>query len=227
MSASPARPVGVRPRSYESVARWYDAIARVYSRGRIGRAKAWQAPRLNPGERVLYVGIGTGEDALMAAQRGARVTGIDLSAAMLRRAGRRFERAGLDAELIRADFFEHASGQRYDVVALNFFLSVLDSDEMERALIRAIDLLALDGRIFLADFAALPAGPLGRLWSALYYWPVDLAGALLGLAAVHAPHDCEPVLARLGFAVDGRARFALWRGGPGFYEALVASERSG
>ena len=58
---------------------------------------------LAPGERVVDVGCGTGRHAVPLAQRGVRVTGVDLSAAMLARARARAEAAGVDVALVKAD----------------------------------------------------------------------------------------------------------------------------
>jgi demethylmenaquinone methyltransferase/2-methoxy-6-polyprenyl-1,4-benzoquinol methylase len=209
-------------RSYERVAWCYDAIARVYSRGRIARVKAWQSALVRPGERILYPGIGAGDDALMAAARGARVTGIDVAPAMLRRAAARFEAAKLDADLCGADLFGQAPAGRYDAVALNFFLNVFAPATMEQALLHAVSLLAPGGRVLIADFAPLQPRGLARLWGALYYWPVNLTGALFGLAGLHAPYDYAPILQRAGFTVRQRRGFPLFAGGPAAYEVLIA-----
>jgi SAM-dependent methyltransferase len=48
--------------------------------------RIWQALRLRSGARVLDAGCGSGQFALALAARGARVTGIDLSPEMIRRA---------------------------------------------------------------------------------------------------------------------------------------------
>lgn len=55
------------------------------------------------GARVLDLGCGTGRIALGLAARGCRVTGVDLSSAMLRQTAKRLDRAGYDAQLVRAD----------------------------------------------------------------------------------------------------------------------------
>jgi SAM-dependent methyltransferase len=48
--------------------------------------RVWDALRLTAGARVLDAGCGSGQFAIALAERGARVTGIDLSPEMLRRA---------------------------------------------------------------------------------------------------------------------------------------------
>ena len=54
---------------------------------------------LRAGDRVLDVGVGTGNAAIEAARRGARVTGIDLTPAQIERARARCASEGVDVEL--------------------------------------------------------------------------------------------------------------------------------
>ncbi|MFU8841181.1 MAG: class I SAM-dependent methyltransferase [Nitriliruptoraceae bacterium] len=58
---------------------------------------------LEPGTRVLDVGCGTGRHAVPLAGRGAEVTGVDLSPAMLERAAARAAAAGVPLTLVEGD----------------------------------------------------------------------------------------------------------------------------
>ncbi|MCA9259928.1 MAG: hypothetical protein KDA61_12040, partial [Planctomycetales bacterium] len=71
-------------RAYNLIAGVYEFGARIYSLGLIPQSKALQLPYLHSGDRVLYAGVGPGEDALAAAERGVRLTCLDRSAGMLR-----------------------------------------------------------------------------------------------------------------------------------------------
>ncbi len=123
-----------RPR-YDPVAWCYQELAAAYSLGQIRAAKISQLPELAAGSRVLYAGVGRGEDALLAARRGVVVTGLDCSAAMLRRFRRQLRRQQLEAEIVRADLFEHeVAGPGYDAVAANFVLNVFPVEQMRRLL---------------------------------------------------------------------------------------------
>ena len=82
----------------------FDAVAADYdenfARSRLGRMLRGAVHRhladlAKPGDRVLELGCGTGEDALWLARRGARVTATDASRGMLRVAAAKAEAAGL------------------------------------------------------------------------------------------------------------------------------------
>src|SRR5262245_46786191 len=64
--------------NYDRVASLYDILSHVYSGGQIRACKAAQLTHIKPTDRVLYAGVGGGEDALEAARLGASVTVVDL-----------------------------------------------------------------------------------------------------------------------------------------------------
>src|SRR5205823_2067855 len=102
--------------NYNRVARIYETLGYIYSGRQIYDAKASQMAEIRPRDRVLYAGVGPGEDALLAARQGARVTCLDLSAAMLRQAESRLAREGLSAEFVQGDVLQHDRLEYYDVV---------------------------------------------------------------------------------------------------------------
>src|SRR4051794_22176142 len=83
-----------------------------WSRGHYERMAAQMRPAadivvdrldVQPGEVVVDLGCGTGNAALVAAQGGARVTGIDPSPRMLALARANAEAAGLDITFLEGD----------------------------------------------------------------------------------------------------------------------------
>jgi demethylmenaquinone methyltransferase/2-methoxy-6-polyprenyl-1,4-benzoquinol methylase len=186
--------------SYAAVAWCYDEVAWLYSWGRIRQAKLAHLVEVERGDRVLYAGVGRGEEAVEAVRRGARVTGLDCTAAMLQRFERRLAVAGLTAELVEADLFSHAfASDGYDHVVAHFFLNVFAPERMREALSRLAALVAVGGRLVIADFAAC-ARP-------AYYRPVSWAAWALALAALHPSYDYVPELEALGFRVSRRDGF--------------------
>ncbi len=211
---------------YGAVAWCYEELAAAYSLGSIRRAKISHLCHLAPGDRVLYVGVGRGEDALLAARRGVRVTGIDLSQAMLTRLQGRLAGEGLGAALLRVDMFEHeARGPGYDAVVANFVLNVFSRPAMQSALAHLVSLVRPGGDVHIADFAAPRAGRLARAAALAYYRPVNVAAWALSLCALHPIHDYAAELQALGFAIRQREGFCPFGRGPVLYESLTACRR--
>lgn len=195
-----------RRRSYELVAPFYEELARVLSFGLIGRAKQSQLAWLPPGARVLYAGVGSGEDACLASAAGLDVTGLDLSPRMLGRLRARLGDHGPGVSLRCEDFRAHEGGP-YDAIALNFFLNVFDGYELGPVLDRAVSLLEpKGGRIVIADFAR-PVSVSQRVLFELHYRPLLWASWVLGLAALHPIYDYRSALAARGAREVASRRF--------------------
>ena len=149
---------------YSSVANLYDSLGHLYSGGQIAATKASQINHISTGDRVLYAGVGGGEDARLAAKAGAKVTVVDLSQAMLDRAIVGFERAGVrdDIEVICGDIMEHARHGYYDVVVANFFLNVFDTELMPQVM-KHLALQLRDGGTFMIDCRSTVSAALRRV----------------------------------------------------------------
>ncbi|MGZ4695498.1 MAG: class I SAM-dependent methyltransferase [Acidimicrobiales bacterium] len=87
------------------------------------------AHHVRPGMSVLDVGCGQGTQALRLAERGCRVTGVDVSPELLARFAGDADRAGLSVELIEGtldELGELVDGRRFDVVCAHGVLMYLD-----------------------------------------------------------------------------------------------------
>lgn len=94
----PVSSVVSRPASpFDAMAPEYDAAFTHSLVGRLMREAVWARldAAFQPGERVLELSCGTGEDALHLARRGVRVLATDSSTGMLAVARAKIERAGL------------------------------------------------------------------------------------------------------------------------------------
>ncbi len=83
---------------FDRVAESYD---RAFTRTRLGlwlraEVRAYLEASFRPGDHVLELGCGTGEDAIWLAQRGVHVTATDASQAMLEIARRKVKAAGVE-----------------------------------------------------------------------------------------------------------------------------------
>lgn len=201
----------------------YEWIAGAYSLGAIARVKASQVRNLRAGERVLYVGVGAGEDALMASRAGVRLTCLDASPAMLGRLRARLESqsdGSRSIEFVLGDLFEYDPTSRFDVVIANFVLNLYAEPQMLRAMDRLRSWLAPRGQLMIADFTYPNAS-----WSwlaSLYYRPVNCAAWMLGLCELHPIHDYARALESRQLELVARERAGLLGVGPPFYESLTA-----
>ena len=213
---------------YDHVAWCYEWIARVFSFGAIPRVKASQTSMMKAGQRVLYVGVGTGEDALLAAREGVHVTCLDLSGAMLHRLRRRFAEEGIRAEIVEADIVDYDSGRPFDVVVANFVLNVFPEAAMREVLRHIESLLSPEGVLLIADFTPPGQGLFERAIFPAYYRPINIAAWLLRLCALHPIYDYARVFPDTGLELVTRSSQSSQRHArtdvysSRFYECIVA-----
>ena len=125
----------------------YDAVLeRLF---RQGRRRAMEQLGLRAGERVCFVGVGTGAD-LAYLPEGVEGVGVDLSEAMLARAATKLPIAGCDIELRVGDAQALPLDDGViDAVVLNLILSVVP--DPARCMSEAIRVLRPGGRIVIFD----------------------------------------------------------------------------
>ena len=162
MSSEPAR--------YDAIADWY-----------IEFTKDWDSEPLAllpddlRGLRVLDLACGYGQASRYLAQRGARVSGLDISAALLSRARQLEAEQPLGIRYISGDAAstDWWDGVAYDGVLCN--MALMDIDDLEGTLSTVAAVLAPGGWFSFSVFhPCYPGGPEGS-WSGLPSWPRSAA----------------------------------------------------
>ena len=112
---------------------------------------------IHPGEEVVDLGCGTGNAALIAAARGARVTGIDGAPRLLAVAAGRAQSLGVEVELCEGDLLALPMDDQCADVVLSVFGVIFARDPL-RALEEVRRVLRPDGRALIS--AWIPSGPI-------------------------------------------------------------------
>lgn len=109
-----------------------------------------------PGARVLDVGCGVGRWSSLLAERGALVTGTDLSPTMIAEAQRRAAASGVSkrCHFLVQDLAQLDAGEKFDLVlGVTVLQHILDTDSLRAAVQRMSDHLAPGGRMVLLEAA--------------------------------------------------------------------------
>ncbi len=166
---------------------------------------------LEPGDRILDIGCGTGETTLRAAAlvAPARVVGVDVSAPMLAAARRRVAATGVtNAAFLEEDVQESTFAANEFDVAISRFGVMFFTDPV-RAFTRIDESLIDGGRLGFVCFQAPQSNP-------FIVVPVMVAAAHLGLGAPPDPSAPGP----FSFADPDKIRHVL--GQAGFVDVTIA-----
>ena len=130
-SASGTAQLSVTVVENDFVARVYEKLASVYDLAfgpalQPGRVRALEQMDIQPGERVLEVGVGTGIN-LSLYPKACRMTGIDFSSSMLEKARERAARDGLrQMRLLQMDAADlKFADDTFDIVYAPYLISVV------------------------------------------------------------------------------------------------------
>lgn len=193
-----------QPRRYDAGIEWLTLGAARWARRQI------VARCVREGDALLDIGTGTGTLALMAAERGAHVVGLDQSAAMLAVAEEKRNRhpAGQRVELVEAGVAEldvALAGRSFDAVAASLLFSELSEDEQGHALSQCHKLLVPGGLLAIADETRPPAA-LRRLVCRLVRAPLVVVTFALTQTTTRPVVGLEAKARAAGFRIEEAER---------------------
>lgn len=164
--------------------------------------------RLVPGERVLDLGCGTGNAALLAARAGAETVGLDPAPRLIEVAHERAAAGGADIEFVVGQAeslpFDDAS---FDVVVSVF--GVIFTTDPERAISEMLRVVRPDGRALVS--AWLPTGTIATLMGVFGRAMAAATGSSPPRFAWHERHAVAEVARRHGASVhahEGEIQFS-------------------
>jgi len=196
---------GVRT-MFDRIAPVYDLMNTVMTAGLDRRwRRATVAAVVSPGSEVVDVCCGTGDLAIAARRRGARVVGVDFSERMLARARRK----AADVEWVRGDAL-HLSfpDGSFDAATVGF--GVRNLEDLEAGLRELRRVLRPGGRVGILEITT-PRGPLAPFYRLWFDRIVPLLGRVLPGGSAYTylpasvrrfpgPEELAALLERSGFA---------------------------
>lgn len=196
----------------------------MYSLGAIDRAKADHHRLIEPGMRVLYAGAGRGREIVGACQRGAEAVCIEPCPTMSEALHRRLAESCEGFTIVPRPIQSVPPDPAYDLVVAHFFLNVFDTASMPGVLKHLCRFVKPGGRLVIADFepATEQARLSDRAMRQAYYRPLNLAGRLLRICALHPIYDYAPLLTEHGLPLESRQGLRVCAGLPTLYEVMVA-----
>jgi demethylmenaquinone methyltransferase/2-methoxy-6-polyprenyl-1,4-benzoquinol methylase len=206
-----------RTSHHESNRAFYDRISGAYdlltdANERQARVTGLKALGLQPGERVLEIGFGTGNEILDLAEAvgaGGRVAGIDVSPGMLavaqRKVGAKQPATPIDLRVGDARQLPFAD-KAFDAAYSSFTLELFPEEDLPTVLAEARRVLRDGGRLAVVSMAKVKAGDKPSFLERTYVWMHR-----------HFPHvvDCRPIAAAelvtaAGFRVTKQIDLEIW-----------------
>jgi demethylmenaquinone methyltransferase / 2-methoxy-6-polyprenyl-1,4-benzoquinol methylase len=171
---------------FDQIARRYDVINDIQSGGmhRLWKRRLILEAPIIPGSSALDVCCGTGDLSFALAAKGAEVTGLDFSQAMLDQARSRGDARMADTERKKPLFIEGDAmalpfmDDSFDIVTMAYGLRNLS--HWQNGLRELHRVTRPGGRILILDFGKPP----NQLWRSIYYSYLRLVVPVLGWSLV-------------------------------------------
>lgn len=129
---------------------WSPVYDRIFNKGAFltARKQLFKELKLNPNDKILFVGVGTGADLELIDHSSLRVTAIDYSPDMLKKARKKFRGAAI--EFLEMDAQKlHFTNDSFDYVIGSLILSVVP--DPKKSLQEMSRVVKPDGEIILFD----------------------------------------------------------------------------
>jgi ubiquinone/menaquinone biosynthesis C-methylase UbiE len=188
----------------ESAPSRYDWGIRILTLGRLNKIYDRLTSHIKKAQTVLDLGCGTGALTLRAAQKGARVKGIDINPQMLAIAQEFVDQADLtqNVELQEMGVAELGAEntETYDVVMSGLCFSELTKDELVYTLKEVKRILKQGGHLLIAD-EVRPKSILNKILGWLIRFPLLVITYLIAQTTTHAVDDLPKKVETAGMLI--------------------------
>jgi demethylmenaquinone methyltransferase/2-methoxy-6-polyprenyl-1,4-benzoquinol methylase len=180
---------------------------------------------MQAGMKVLYIGCGSGEDAIQAAKKGAQVTCIDISPKMIKNTEEKMKKEGVSARLICEDIFNHTEYEEYDFVTANYFLNNFSPEVLPRLIGHISKLVKKDGNLMIADFIAMSRNPIIRFLQKSNFYIAVTFFWILGVAPLHKYQNFTSYFEDAGILLSRVDKVRLFNFGVPLYGNIIGNRK--
>jgi len=188
---------------YSIIGPLYDFLATIYSFNQIDKCKTAMHDKIKADDKVLFAGVGHGIDAIAAAERGAKVTVVDLSETMLARFNRGLRKKEFKHPIrqLHDNILNIEESSSYDFVFGNFFHNVFEEEMMVEILSQLVKLAKRKGHVVIGDFSLPTGNPVARFFQIIYWRIADLIFWAAAQNALHPVYDYQKYMKKLGLKI--------------------------
>ena len=189
----------------ESAPSRYDQRIRILTLGKLDKVYNRLTSHIKKGQRILDLGCGTGALTLRAAQKGAKVKGIDINPQMLEIAKKQAIKKNLLKNVNLSEMgvaeLESEKSNDYDVVMSGLCFSELTESELIFTLKEINRILKPSGFLLVAD-EVRPKSILKRILNELLRFPLAIITYLITQTTVHAIDNLTEKIKESGLLIE-------------------------
>lgn len=189
----------------ESAPSKYDQGIRILTLGKLDKVYNRLTSHVKKGQRILDLGCGTGALTLRAAQKGAKVKGIDINPQMLEIAQKQAIKKNLLKSVNLFEMgvaeLESEKSNDYDVVMSGLCFSELTESELIFTLKEINRILKPSGLLLVAD-EVKPKSILKRILNELLRFPLVIITYLITQITIHSIENLPEKIKKNGLLIE-------------------------
>lgn len=189
----------------ESAPSRYDQGIYILTLGKLDKVYDRLTSHIKKGQTILDLGCGTGALTLRAAQKGAKVKGIDINAQMLEIAQKQVIKKNLLQNINLCEMgvaeLETEKSDSYDMVMSGLCFSELSEDELIFTLKEVKRILKPGGFLLVAD-EVRPKNILKRILNGIVKFPLVIITSIIAQTTIHSIENLPEKIKESGLLIE-------------------------